>query len=360
MKLLNLNPTNRSRAGIALIIVMIVIVVLGILAGGFSYSMRVETKLAGNASVESDLEWLGRSGVELARYVLAEQLAAGGQSYTALNQKWAGGVGVPEELLADIVLKNIPLRPGVFSVEIVDLERKFNINVVDPQIIEKVMSMRMWDMRETSELLDSIQDWTDPDDQTRINGAESDDYLNLDPPYYAKNGPIDDISELLLVKGMTEELYWGGLTEQEQIYQQQSSNNRVFDEQYSIFSAGFVDLFTPVGNPRINVNTATSEVLQLLPGVDAAVASGILQIRAGFDGVDGTEDDLPFGSVGELVTVPGMVPELVQQLTKFCDVNSYTFEVTVDAQVSGYKRVFRALLRRESRQDVRVLTFNWE
>ena len=65
-------PQRRSgvtqRSGSAespMIIVMIVTVVLGILAGGFAYSMKVETKLAQNSGFEGDLEWLGRSGVEL-------------------------------------------------------------------------------------------------------------------------------------------------------------------------------------------------------------------------------------------------------------------------------------------------------
>jgi len=80
----------RRPAGIALIIVMVVILVLAALAGGFAYSMKVETTLARNASYDHDLEWLGRSGVELARYVLAQQL----EPCDALNQKWAGGPGV--------------------------------------------------------------------------------------------------------------------------------------------------------------------------------------------------------------------------------------------------------------------------
>ena len=60
-----------SQQGIALVIVMISILVLTVLAGGFAYSMKVETKLARNANSEADLEWLGRSGVEYARWVLA-------------------------------------------------------------------------------------------------------------------------------------------------------------------------------------------------------------------------------------------------------------------------------------------------
>src|ERR1035438_10780625 len=61
------NSFNRSEGGIALIIVMISIMVLTILAAGFAYSMKVETKLARNANSEAELEWLGRSGVEYAR-----------------------------------------------------------------------------------------------------------------------------------------------------------------------------------------------------------------------------------------------------------------------------------------------------
>ena len=42
-----------KQSGIALIVVLIVIVVLGILAGGFAYTMRVETTLARRASFSS-------------------------------------------------------------------------------------------------------------------------------------------------------------------------------------------------------------------------------------------------------------------------------------------------------------------
>ena len=65
---------QQNRTGIALIIVMISITVLSILAGTFAYSMKVETKLAMNANSETELTWLGLSGVEFARYVLAQSL----------------------------------------------------------------------------------------------------------------------------------------------------------------------------------------------------------------------------------------------------------------------------------------------
>src|SRR5687768_8482616 len=104
---------HQGQSGIALIIVMIVIVVLAVLAGGFAYSMKVETRLARNSSFDSDMENLGRSGVELARYVLAMHLRIPLQgAYTALNQKWANGPATTNELLVSIDLDNNPLGPG--------------------------------------------------------------------------------------------------------------------------------------------------------------------------------------------------------------------------------------------------------
>ena len=73
-----------SRSGIALIIVMIVIVVLGMLAIGFGSAMKVETTLARHASFNSELDWLGRSGVEYARWVLSQGCPS--ESYDSLNQ----------------------------------------------------------------------------------------------------------------------------------------------------------------------------------------------------------------------------------------------------------------------------------
>ena len=80
-------PVQTKSNGIAIIIVMIAILVLSIMAAGFAYSMKVETKLAQNAENEEQLLWLGRSGVELARWVLAQEKCP----YDSLNQIWAGG-----------------------------------------------------------------------------------------------------------------------------------------------------------------------------------------------------------------------------------------------------------------------------
>jgi DNA uptake protein ComE-like DNA-binding protein len=62
----------------------------------------------------------------------------------------------------------------------------------------------------TEEIADSILDWIDPDDDPRTSGAESSYYLSLSAPYKAKNGPLNSLDELLLVKGVTPDLLYGG------------------------------------------------------------------------------------------------------------------------------------------------------
>src|SRR5271169_1257701 len=101
---------NKS-AGIALLIVMCAIFVLSILAAGLAFSMKVESKLAVTSDNNQKLVWLGRSGVELTRWVLAQENCP----CDSLNQIWAGGTGSQCETngpLAGISLSNYQVGEG--------------------------------------------------------------------------------------------------------------------------------------------------------------------------------------------------------------------------------------------------------
>ena len=84
--------TPRQR-GIALIVVLGFMFVLAVLVGVFGDSMRVEAILARNADSDSEVEWLCRSGVEISKYILSQQMANTQEPYDSLNQSWAGGPG---------------------------------------------------------------------------------------------------------------------------------------------------------------------------------------------------------------------------------------------------------------------------
>src|SRR5204863_189714 len=69
-----------------------------------------------------------------------------------------------------------------------------------PDLIHDIL-MKLPNM--TEEIADAIIDWIDADDNPRPNGAESATYSGMTPPYRCKNGPLDSIEELLLVRGVT-------------------------------------------------------------------------------------------------------------------------------------------------------------
>ena len=317
--------------GIALIIVMIIIAALTIVVTGFAYSMRVEAKLARNTRFNPDMDWLGRSGVELARYLLSKR-ARGEEQMDALHQKWAGGpcrlpTDATDELepWEELEMTNVKLGNGTFSIKITDMERKLNINSAPEPLLRFILEMHGGvDATDVDVYIDSLRDWMDPDENAGLNGAESDVYLSESPPYYSKNGPMDHITELKLVQG--------------------------FRENPSLYSV-FAKNFTAISGGLINVNTASAQVLELLPGMDPDIANEIVMFRTSPEGG-------PYRNPNQ-IGVPlerfGMNGSSIQQ---FLATESATFEVEVTAKIGPQQRKYISLLRRVSPQDIRILYFH--
>ena len=357
MKFHNRNQLRKrmGQSGIALIMVMVVVLALGIMAAHFSFSMKIETRLAINTTRDPDMEWMGRSGVELAKYVLSEKMNIPIENqFDALNQMWAVGPFGTNDVLAGISLQGVPLGDGMINVKIEDLERRFNVNVHGPDIIAQALLYMGVDSFQSTVIIDSLMDWVDPDLMVRLNGADEEDYLAEPnppfPPYLVKNGPIDDLSELLYIRGITPEIYYGI----------QSADPSMMPTGMGTGTFGLVDLFTTVGGFQVNINTASAAVLMMIPGMDENLAFDIVMTRAGFDGVDGTEDDLPFARIQDLVTVPSISPYVLQSLRRYVTNRSNTFEVIVEAQIDEYRRVYRALIVRLSGREFAVLNMRWE
>jgi len=352
--------TRQPRSGIALIIVMLVIVVLGILAGAFAYSMKVETTLARHATFDTDLDWAGRTGVEVAKWVLAQTMPGQAGQSGSFMYKW-GDYGTTNDIVAAVSLNNYEVGDARLSIGIIDLDRKFNINMADEVILRQAMTLIGVDAAASSTIIGSILDWRDTDSNSQLSGAESDYYEGLDPPYYAKDGPIDDLTELLLVRGVTPAMYWGssGGGVPPVLNRPVSGMKSVFDE--PTYAVGLVDLFTPISGRLVNLNTASSTVFQLChPNIDENVAQAIIARRAGPDGQDGTQDDMPFRSPQELITIPGMTPDAAQALGARSNTRSFCFEVTISVDMRGTKRDYVAILRRNGPKDIQTLNLHWK
>lgn len=221
MNLPRKNIKNRTqRRGMVLVLVLIVIALLSLAGYTFTEMMLAEyeaTMLHGR-SVQAHA--LADSGVELARLFMAQprvtQEDTGG-SYD--NPDRFRGVLVLDDETAygrgrfTIIAPKLEegSEPGIrYGLE--DESSKLNLNTLltaDDKVENGGRTLLMALPGMTEEIADSILDWLDPDDEQRQYGAEVDEYSGLTPPYAPKNGPLETVEELLLVRGVTPALLFG-------------------------------------------------------------------------------------------------------------------------------------------------------
>ncbi|MEN9732386.1 MAG: hypothetical protein RLZ45_381 [Verrucomicrobiota bacterium] len=350
--------------GVALLIVLLTLFTLGGMAAVFAYSMKVETRLAMNTSNAGELEWMGRSGVEYAKWILMQQDRVGNErGFHALNQFWAGGPGPIESAdnpFEGLSLVDVPLGAGQISIEIRDTERLLNINreARNPLLMDLALARAGADATDTAVITGALADWIDRDDFAQAgNGAESDHYLSLDPPYRAKNGPIDDIRELLLVRGVTPSIFWGGGYRSTEFGNGSGTPAARMGRNSTGQGVGLAEMFGALSSGRVNINTAPLAVLALLLGGDESLAEQAIRVRAGQDGQDGTEDDQPARSVGEIARLLGPAAAMGQD--RFVT-QSMTFEVRTTVKLGPAKRRFSSVVRRVGARDLQVLLFRPE
>lgn len=385
-------------------IVMIVLFVLTAMVVAFAAKMKVEIKLARNDNNESQLEWEARGALEWAKYAITHK-CPNMQGVDTLNEAWSDGISCENDPVKSMVdLRNIQFADiGVASVKITDMERKWNINMLanprppgpQPLIIQNALYvMGINDASATAEITDCILDWVTPTEAPRNpgSGAKSDYYLTRTPPYYCKNGYIDDISEMLLIKDVKPEMV--SATNYSMSAYQMHSSPFPRDSEPISYQYHFDELFTTMG-ARLNANTASPAALMLIPGIDNDIAENIVKARAGEDGVDGTEDDTPFRSPMEVMTrgmtgmwmggpggaggpppqFPGGIPfgggtpgqpppnamgpggPMGAMAQRYLGVSSQYFEVTIDAEVAGYKRTYYAVLYRPPGKEPQIIKF---
>ncbi len=162
-------------------------------------------------------------------------------------------------------------------VRIYDHAGKINLNGLSQQnlrlLIEKQMGEDV-DVDRVQELLMAWVDWFDLNDAANINGADTDYYESLDPPYAPRNySELDSVEEIRLIRG--------------------------FDELFE--DVNLEAAFTIYGsNSRVNLNLATREAMQLLPGLDDELIEQIIAYRE-------TKDFRSQSDVGNIVPLDQFV-----------------------------------------------------
>ena len=94
------------------------------------------------------------------------------------------------------------------SISIRDEGGKLPLNTMSEDLLNKLLEEQMdFDFGTTRELSSTLSDWIDEDDEQRLNGAESDDYLRNNPAYRAANAPLQSLEELQLLKIWEDEFF---------------------------------------------------------------------------------------------------------------------------------------------------------
>lgn len=190
-----------QQKGAVLVLVLWILAVLSLISGFYASEAKVRRNL-GSQTLES---LRTREEIKALLSILATRLATPDMKP---EDAWEKGLFVPDGLPHRIVLNQTAID---FILE--DERGKIDLNKTSDEDIRLVLRAMLELQGENPALADrlwnAILDWKDSDNLPRDGGAEDDTYEQKRPAYVAANGPFKSIEELLLVDGMTYELFYG-------------------------------------------------------------------------------------------------------------------------------------------------------
>ena len=264
---------DQGRRGSVLVYVVWAVILLSLFATSVSSRALFALNLAERLAGQRQASYIAQAAIPAAGVVLAQDLSP---MVDGANELWAhdphrfhdypmgGGTlrVTPEPIGED---------GGARRYGMADEDQRVNLNTAPAEVLERLLEdVGGLRPREAAEAAASIEDWRDPDDDQRPSGAENFYYRSLRDGYQCKDGPLENAEELLLVKGVSPEVY-----------------------------ARVAPLVTVYGSGRVNLNTAPRPVLRALGLSDAGV-EGLTAFRAGEDNQEQTSDDRTLLSLGGL------------------------------------------------------------
>ena len=313
MKGRNVLTDNR---GFALILTVLMVSLMVVLTLHFSRSVRSALFASANLKDGVRTGYMARSGFNCGLALLSEDAAF--SESDSLLEPWADSKRL--SAYSDTLFEN-----GRFELEIVDLTGKIQINkLVDSDgsfdeaqkgVLERFLSLDRFglDADARRNLIDAIKDWIDPDHEPTRFGAENGYYQSLDPPYGCKNGPMEALGELLAIKGMSPELFYGTPED-----------------------PGISNYLTVRGEGQINVNTADPLILKALAEeMDASLVEEMIQYRR--------DEDNDLHDPEWYKKVPGMghvaiEPSLITSTSRYFEIRSTGISGSLKKRVWGTVR----------------------
>lgn len=184
------------RRGSILIVTLWIVIVLASTVLVFARSMRVEFAASANSVAA----------------IQAAAIERGAEQYliSLINSYGEDALDQPQENFSAV-----PVGEGYFwvirpnygedefsSYGLVDEASKLNVNSAEVGMLEALPGMSM-------DAPPAIVDWRSSGETVSSGGAKSEYYLSLPRPYDCKNGPLETVEELLLVRGITPDVLYG-------------------------------------------------------------------------------------------------------------------------------------------------------
>ncbi|MCR4412264.1 MAG: general secretion pathway protein GspK [Thermoguttaceae bacterium] len=312
-----------ARRGMVLLVVLVVIALLAMAALGFTELMLSEREAAELSVRQAQARACADSGLEFARSFLmqdAQTMQESGGWYDNMEQ--FRGVLVRDGLL--------PKDRGRFSIVapaqedgrfagirfgLEDESGRLNLNTLllaDRLQEGSARQILMGLPGMTEDVADAILDWIDPDPEPREFGAEAEYYGALNPPYAPKNGPLETIEELLLVRGVTPQLLFGADANRNgmidagepdpQSFIEADNSDGSMDRGWSAYLTlwSLESNLRPDGTPKINLNQDDLEKLynEVKEAINEAAATYVVAWRQTNQAYTG--DQQPTTQYGEL------------------------------------------------------------
>lgn len=310
--------TGRSK-GTILITTLWILTLLTLLALGIGIRVGIDIKMIGFFINSYKAHYIAEAGIRKTIFFLETD---SNKNADSLNEIWSSGYDNTKE---QFVLKDVKIGEGTFTIGYApekdeegnlfylygasDEEGKLNINGIDGTILAALPGF-------SAELAAAVIDWRDEDDMPNPSGAENEYYEGLNNPYECKNAGFSVNEELMLVKGMTPEIY-----------------------------EGIKNVITVYGDGKaVNMNTAPKEVLAVLAGPEFEdLPAKIVNYRNGSDGIPGTQDDNIFKDINTIGA----------QLSTALTLNQLELNRIEELKSAGYFKVMSAYFRIRSSGQVK-------
>jgi general secretion pathway protein K len=313
----------------------------------FSFTMRTEANIAKNFKEETQLYTIAEGGVQ--RAIVELIFKHDSRVQQKRNKKLEEIPPEQREWVADGRSYSLQFDQGNCDVRITSEAGKVNINTVTEATLRKIIGQMGLEGEARDIVVDSILDWRDADDFYRVNGAENDYYHSLKEPYDCKNGNLDSVEELLLVRGVTPDLFYGKKQTHKEGEQEKAEGVGLRDV-FSIYSTG----------EQVDINSAPLPVLRVVLGLPIEVAKAIMKAREekGFRDINDLKQRVPeftpFSSDNEIVSRIAYSSTAAYQTIAY-----YTIESRGKSKEGRAVRGMRAIVKIDPMEKVGYKVIQW-